>query len=204
RSRSRLSPDAGRIYPLGVALGSRRLPLVIAAAALVVVVALVAAVFEWSGATLASDPAALAHVDLQPFAGKLESATATGPGGRPPPPVQARWFPPARSARALPAPAPAATLAPTDSTRLTRSKPAADVFGSATPKLSPSIPGHWRRADSHTLVFTPSGFGAPFATHVHVDMPRAVAVAGAAGRAPRVTRQSSWFVPPGSPMRLQQ
>src|SRR5437899_1332509 len=71
------------IYPLGVALGSRRLPLIIAAAALVVVVALAAAVVEWSGATLAGDPVALARIDLQPFAGRLETATATGPDGRP-------------------------------------------------------------------------------------------------------------------------
>src|SRR5437763_8889765 len=37
----------------------------------------------WSGATLATDPAALARVDLQPFAGKLEQATATDSSGRP-------------------------------------------------------------------------------------------------------------------------
>jgi hypothetical protein len=310
------------IYPHGVALGSRRLPLVIAAAALVAVVALAAAVFEWSGATLAGDPVALARIDLQPFAGRLESATATGPDGRPlplvlvhgrltprvplepgarvtvqvvvrrpgwlawalgktrserlqisapvaqvsdrwptvraggplrlhfdhpvvayaagttrnqlqeptesvelpapapagtiqvaaaarswerlPPPVKVSWFPAARSPVALTAPDPGSNLAPTDSIRLTLSKPVDDVFGSATPRLTPRIAGRWRRADSHTLVFTPSGYGAPFASHVHLDLPHPVAVAGSAGRAPRVTGQLSWFVPPGSTMRLQQ
>src|SRR5436305_517810 len=37
----------------------------------------------WSGATLAADPSALARVDLQPFASKLVSATASTAGGRP-------------------------------------------------------------------------------------------------------------------------
>src|SRR3954468_6583286 len=44
--------------------------------------AFAAAVAHWSGATLASDPVALARVDVQPFGGKLVRATAFGPGGR--------------------------------------------------------------------------------------------------------------------------
>jgi hypothetical protein len=53
---------------------------------LAVVVVLVAAaavgVWSWSGATLAGDPSALARVDLQPFAGSLVGARASGPDGR--------------------------------------------------------------------------------------------------------------------------
>jgi hypothetical protein len=44
-----------------------------------------AAVWHWSGATLAADPVALARVDLQPFAGRLVSAHATTSGGAPVP-----------------------------------------------------------------------------------------------------------------------
>ena len=45
--------------------------------------ALVAAAFWWSGATLAGDSVALARVSLQPFAGSLVSANAFDPAGRP-------------------------------------------------------------------------------------------------------------------------
>jgi lipoprotein-anchoring transpeptidase ErfK/SrfK len=45
-------------------------------------VAVAAAVVLWSGATLKTDPSALARIELQPFAGKLVSATASGPDGR--------------------------------------------------------------------------------------------------------------------------
>ena len=44
-------------------------------------VALAAAVLVWSGASLKTDPSALARIELQPFAGKLVSASASAPGG---------------------------------------------------------------------------------------------------------------------------
>ena len=68
--------------------------------------------------------------------------------------------------------------------RLTFSKPLAAVLGSARPKLSPPTRGRWHQADSHTLVFVPSGFGAGFATNLRVQLPRAVALIGRAGRRP--------------------
>src|SRR4051794_10070005 len=46
------------------------------------VAGLAAAVVLWSGASLKPDPAALARIELQPFSGKLVSATASGPDGR--------------------------------------------------------------------------------------------------------------------------
>jgi lipoprotein-anchoring transpeptidase ErfK/SrfK len=49
---------------------------------MLIVVALATAVVLWSGASLATDPSALARIELQPFAGKLVSATASGPDGR--------------------------------------------------------------------------------------------------------------------------
>src|SRR3954454_23219599 len=49
----------------------------------VLAVVVAAAVALWSGATLKSDPVALARIELQPFAGKLVSATAAGPDGKP-------------------------------------------------------------------------------------------------------------------------
>jgi len=53
-----------------------------AAIAVLALVGLVVAVLFWSGATLAGDPSALARVDVQPLGGTLESARASGPGGR--------------------------------------------------------------------------------------------------------------------------
>jgi len=43
---------------------------------------LVAAVLEWSGATLAADRTALARVEVQLFGGTLVRARAVGPDGR--------------------------------------------------------------------------------------------------------------------------
>src|SRR3954470_1870807 len=60
----------------------RRRWLVALALVVLALLALAAAVLHWSGATLASDPVALARVDVQPFGGKLVRATAFGPGGR--------------------------------------------------------------------------------------------------------------------------
>ena len=54
---------------------------VLALLALAVAAVAAAAVF-WSGATLKTDPSALARIELQPFAGRLVSATASGPNGR--------------------------------------------------------------------------------------------------------------------------
>jgi peptidoglycan hydrolase-like protein with peptidoglycan-binding domain len=47
-----------------------------------IVIAVVVAVALWSGASLKTDSSALARIELQPFAGKLVSATASAPDGR--------------------------------------------------------------------------------------------------------------------------
>ena len=57
----------------GVLLG---LVALVALAAMVLIVAL------WSGVSISADPVALARLELQPFAGTIARATATGPGGR--------------------------------------------------------------------------------------------------------------------------
>jgi hypothetical protein len=120
-------------------------------------------------------------------------------------PVQVSWFPPAHSAVAISDPAPGAQITPSTPLRLTFSKPVSDALGSgALPKLTPAVPGRWRKADSHTLVFKPSGFGAPLGAHVHVDLPKALAVRGPSGEDAHTTRRINWTVPAGSMLRLQQ
>src|SRR5207302_858182 len=78
-------------------------------------------------------------------------------------------------------PAPGTRLTPGAPIRLTFSQPLTAVLGSARPELSPRTPGSWQQPDSHTLVFSPSGFGAGFATDLHLRLPRAVAIVGFAG-----------------------
>ena len=137
-------------------------------------------------------------------AGSLEVAAAARSWERLGLPVAVSWFPAARSPVLVSSPAPGAPLTPAAPIRLTFSKPLAAVLGSARPKLSPRTRGRWRQADSHTLVFVPSGFGAGFATDLRVRLPRAVAVVGRAGRGLRTTRRLEWTLPPGSLLRLQQ
>jgi peptidoglycan hydrolase-like protein with peptidoglycan-binding domain len=78
------------------------------------------------------------------------------------------------------------------------------VFGSARPRIAPSTPGHWRTANSHTIVFTPSGFGAAFSSQLRVELPRPVAVTANTRGGLRTSSQVEWTVPPGSTLRLQQ
>ena len=109
-------------------------------------------------------------------AGSLEVAAAARSWERLGAPVAVSWFPPARAPVVVSNPLPGARLAPGAPVRLTFSKPLAAVLGSARPKLSPPTRGRWHQADSHTLVFVPSGFGAGFATNLRVQLPRAVAL----------------------------
>jgi L,D-transpeptidase-like protein len=304
----------------------RRIVWGVALGVVVLVAAAVAAVLEWSGASLNGDPTALARLEAQPLAGSIESAKAYGPGGKPIPltiengrltprkkltpgehvsvnvvvkrpgwlswalgkrrtetltltapvahvddrwltvptgspvkvgfdtsvtsvaygagpqlkherlssprdtvdlgpraaagslsvaaavrswervghPVTVSWFPPAKATVAISNPAPGSKITPSTPLRLTFSDSVDEALGSSLPKLTPAVPGHWSKTDSHTLVFTPSGFGIPFGAAVHVDLPKAVAVRGPEGQDGSTTRRMSWTVPPGSTLRLQQ
>jgi len=68
----------------------------------------------------------------------------------------------------------------------------------------PSTQGQWREANSHTLVFTPSGYGAALGSQLRVLLPHPVAVTAGSGSGLRDTSQIEWTVPPGSTLRLQQ
>ncbi len=141
---------------------------------------------------------------IRAAAGTAEVAAAPHPWERLGAPVAVSWFPPARLPVAVSSPAPGAVLTPATPIRITFSRPVAEVLGTARPKLSPSTPGRWRQTDSHTLVFVSSGFGAALGTDPSVELARAVAVTGPAGRGLHSTRRIGWTVPPGSTLRLQQ
>jgi peptidoglycan hydrolase-like protein with peptidoglycan-binding domain len=136
-------------------------------------------------------------------AGTVEVATAPRSWEKLGRPRSVTWFPASGGPSVVASPAPGATTSPTAPLRLTFSKRVGDVLGKARPTLSPATPGHWRRVDSHTLAFQPTGYGAPMGTTVRATLPRELAVVGAGASSAR-SRTVSWTVPPGSILRLQQ
>lgn len=145
-------------------------------------------------------------------------------------PTQVSWFPPSHSPVMVTLPAAGSSVGPATKLYLTFSKPVEEVLGHRRPQLSPATPGHWHKANSHALVFVPSGMGAAFGSHLRVQLPHRVSVTaagapaaagtagvsgsgasgatgsghGASGGALRTTSEVEWMVPPGSILRLQQ
>lgn len=119
-------------------------------------------------------------------------------------PTQVSWFPPSRSAVMVSFPAAGSHIGPATPLELTFSKPVGEVLGSSRPRLYPSTPGHWHEANSHMLVFTPTGLGAALGSTLRVQLPHPVAVTAGAGSVLRATSQIEWTVPAGSTLRLQQ
>ena len=135
-------------------------------------------------------------------AGSVEVAAAARSWESLPPPARVSWFPARPYPQLLAEPAPGASLAPAGTLTLTFSSAASDVLGAALPKLTPAVPGRWRRVDAHTLAFRPSGYGFGLGSDVRVALPVGVHLAGHAGVS--LTRSLHWTVPQGSTLRLQQ
>jgi hypothetical protein len=131
-------------------------------------------------------------------AGAVKVSVAARPWEKLGDPTTVHYFPPAERTVALVSPAPGGRLDPGDQVRLTLSAPA----DAKLPKAS--IPGHWKRPDSHTLTFTASGAGPALGSEVKITLPHSVAVADASGRGLKTEREIAWKVPPASPMRLIQ
>src|SRR5580692_802254 len=140
----------------------------------------------------------------QPATGAIEIAAAARPWERTGTPAQVSWFPPSRAPVMVSLPAAGTRISPATPIYLTFSKPVSEVLGSSLPRLSPSTPGHWRETNSHTLAFTPAGFGAALDSALHVQLPHPVAVTDGTGAQLRTTNQIEWTVPSGSTLRLQQ
>jgi L,D-transpeptidase catalytic domain len=151
-------------------------------------------------------PAAQSSISLgrRGTTGTMEIAAAPRSWESAGPPTQVSWFPPSHDAVMVALPAAGSRVGPATTLYLTFSKPVSDVLGSHWPRLTPSTPGHWRRANSHTLAFKPSGMGAAFGSHLRVQLPRSVAVTGSTGGGLSTASQIEWTVPPGSTLRLQQ
>jgi hypothetical protein len=137
-------------------------------------------------------------------AGSVRVAIAARSWERLGPPVTVRYFPRTKRPAALITPTPGGRLDPGDQLRLTFSRSVRQVLGKTTPKLTPNVPGTWKTTNSHTLVFTPSGFGAPLGSHVQLTLGHTVAAADATGHGAKTTRVINWTVPAANPLRLVQ
>src|SRR5262249_26604481 len=108
--------------------------------------------------------------------GSVRVAAAARPWERLGSPVPVARVPESRRPVVLAHPSPGARIEPLTTIRLTLSEPIASAIPHGLPSFAPSVAGRWTRTDSHTLVFRPSGFGAPFATTETVRLPTPVTV----------------------------
>ena len=137
-------------------------------------------------------------------AGTAEISAAVRPWEKLGTPLAVTWLPPSSTPVVLASPAPGSNLAPAGAITLTFSEPVAKLLGASRPALTPSTPGSWHETDSHTLVFTPSGLGAPLGSQLSLALPAAMAVAAPSGALGSPVARLSWTVPLGSTLRLQQ
>jgi hypothetical protein len=140
--------------------------------------------------------AASATVELptKKTAGAVDVAAAARTWEKLGPPIRVTWFPKTNSPVALADPAPGANLDPLTPLRLTFSQTVTSVLGKDHPRLSLRQPGRWAQTDSHTLVFRPSGDGAPFNADETVRFPTPVHLLGG----------TTWHIAPAEFLRLQQ
>jgi peptidoglycan hydrolase-like protein with peptidoglycan-binding domain len=148
-------------------------------------------------------PQRVVSLGRQAAAGTLAVAGAPRAWEQLPHPHAVTWFPAGASPVAVASPAPGARLGPLSPLRLTFSKPLT-ALGSARPAFAAAVAGRWRRADSHTLVFTPSGTGFGLGASVRLTLPAGVALAGTGAAGSAAGADAAWTVPPGSTLRLHE
>lgn len=118
-----------------------------------------------------------------------------------PPATSVTWFPPGEAAMLLASPKPGSQLGPDTPLRLRFSEPMSRLLHGLVPSLEPVAAGRWRRADAHTLVFTPRGYGFGLDARVQLKLPVLVERVGDASKP---TKTIAWGTPAGSELRLQQ
>jgi L,D-transpeptidase catalytic domain len=112
------------------------------------------------------------------------------------------WFPARARVQALVEPAPEHLLAANDPITVTFSRPTEKALGTAMPTITPTVSGRWRRLDTHSVSFRPSGLGYPLGGHVEVRLPASVDVARPTGE--QTTWTFTWEVRHGTILRLHQ
>ncbi len=135
-------------------------------------------------------------------AGSIEVAAAPRTWETLPAPSLVSWFPAGAGASAVLSPSPGTRISPTTTIYATFSQPVATALGGRLPRLQPAAPGRWRTLDSHTIAFTPRGYGFGLDTPVTLELPRDVRLLGAQRDGP--SSAAGWTVPEGSNLRAQQ
>ncbi len=135
-------------------------------------------------------------------AGSIEVAAAPRSWETLPAPSLVSWFPAGAGASAVLSPRPGTRISPATPLYLTFSQPVSSALGGSLPRLHPSASGHWRTVDSHTIAFTPSGYGFGLDTTVTLALPHTVRVLG--GPHDGASSVAAWTVPEGSDLRAQQ
>ncbi len=139
----------------------------------------------------------------QPAAGQMIVAAAVQPWEHPGKFKSVTWFPATGKPTIAANPTAGSTISASTPIEITFSKPVKKILGSEKPKLSPEVDGKWSQPNPHTLRFVPSGFGAPLATDLKVELPEEVEVVQSDGSVENAT-EVKWEVPAGSEVRLQQ
>jgi peptidoglycan hydrolase-like protein with peptidoglycan-binding domain len=154
-----------------------------------------------AGATVAARTVSL---PTRAAAGSVTIAAAARPWETLGNPVRITWFPRTNRPVVLASPAPNHRISPLAPITLTFSMPVAHVLGGRQPTIVPTVAGRWSTPDDHTLVFQPSGSGAPFNSTLTIRFASAVALAGATGSGVHTTTRLHLSVAPASFLRLQQ
>jgi peptidoglycan hydrolase-like protein with peptidoglycan-binding domain len=137
-------------------------------------------------------------------AGSVLVAAAARPWERLGVPVRVTWFPRSDRPVVLVSPGSNVPAGPLTPIRLTFSSPVAHVLGGKEPTLTPSVPGRWTATDDHTLVFQPSGSGAPFNSALTLRFPTALLIADTTGAHAHTSTDVRLSTAPASFLRLQQ
>jgi hypothetical protein len=119
---------------------------------------------------------------------------------QPPRPGAVTWFPRGSGTTVLPSPSPGGRVSSGGPLRLRFSEPVAALLHGRMPTFKPSVPGHWRTSDAHTLEFDPTGYGFGLDSRVRLRLPVPVHV----GAAARATRSIAWKTPVASELRLEE
>ena len=135
--------------------------------------------------------------------GTLELAVAARPWERLGAPTRIAWFPASRLPVVLIEPSVGRQISPRAPIQLTFSQPIKKILDGGQPRFSSPVAGSWQATDSHTLRFSPAGFGYPLASALSLQLPRQLSISSGAASL-RAARTIDWTIAGAHFLRLQQ
>jgi len=153
--------------------------------------------------TVSAGGSRMVSLGPQPPSGTLELASAARPWERLGNPVRVTWFPASRLPVVLVNPPAGNPISPRAPLRLTFSQPLKSVLRASQLRFASPVAGSWRATDSHTLLFSPAGFGFPLAASLRLELPRRLSVSSG-GSTPTPSRSIVWTIAGARFLRLQQ